>query len=146
MDLIIRCRFVENPPSPYDPFLMKSFQDLVQSRRQWIDENLTPWCKVASRKDLLLAEHEWQDLAGRPAPEMTLWKWAWERFPVLSQEGFHGIDETNPVVVTCQDGRIGQGYPDAGRSEGGLLFLIGEAGEVVGPFAIDEISTIESAK
>ncbi len=124
---------------------MQSFQDLVQSRRAWIDSHLIPWCKSACRKDLLLAEHEWEDLAGRPAAEMTLWKWAWERFPVLSQEGFHGINETNPVVVVCEDGRTGEGYPEAARSLGGMLFLVADDGQVIGPFAIDEISSIELA-
>lgn len=124
---------------------MHSFGDLVQSRRAWIDEVLIPWCNVSSRKDLLLAEHEWQDLAGRPAPEMTLWKWAWERFPVLAEHGLNTINETNPVIVQCEDGRTGAGYPDAQRSLGGLLCLIDDQGQLVGPFAIDEISSIQVA-
>lgn len=122
---------------------MNSFDDLVISRRKWIDDTLMPWCKSCSRKDLLLAEHEWTDIAGRPSPEMTLWKWAWERFPVISQEALNTINETNSVVVTCQDGRVGEGFPDAQRSQAGLLVLINPEGEVIGPFAIDEILSIE---
>ena len=122
---------------------MNTFQDLVISRRKWIDEVLTPWCKSCSRKDLLLAEHEWSDIAGTPSPEMTLWKWAWERFPVLSQESLNAINETNSVVVTCQDGRVGEGFPDAQRSLAGWLVLINPSGEMIGPFAIDEILSIE---
>jgi hypothetical protein len=128
---------------PTIPFDMQTFQNLVDSRRQWIDSTLIPWCKEASRKDLLLAEHEWQDLAGRPAPEMTLWKWAWERFPILSHTGLNAINETNCVVVQCVDGRIATGYPDAVRSQAGLLFLTIESGETMGPITIDEIEQIE---
>ena len=39
------------------------------SSRQWIDEVLKPWCQRAERKDLRLAEMEWQDIAGRAAAE-----------------------------------------------------------------------------
>lgn len=122
---------------------MHTFQELVESRREWIDQMLIPWCKTSARKDLLLAEHEWQDLAGRPAPEMTLWKWAWERFPVLTHEGLNTINETNAVVVQCHDGRVATGYPDATRSQAGLLFVIDELGQTLGPVEIDEIKQID---
>lgn len=122
---------------------MNSFEELVASRRTWIEEILIPWCKVAPRRDLMLAENEWQDLAGRPSPEQTLWKWAWERFPVLTHSGLNTINETNEVSVVCSDGRKGLGYPDSTKSESGLLFLANAEGQIVGPFAIDEISSID---
>lgn len=125
--------------------MMNSFQQLVASRRSWLDDVLIPWCQVAPRRDLLLAEHEWPDLAGRPAPEMTLWKWAWARFPVLASPGTSPLNETDAVQVHCRDGRTGTGFPDAKRSLGGLLTLISTTGQLVGPFDLDEISEITLA-
>lgn len=118
---------------------LQTYDELVSSRREWLDSILIPWCQLACRKDLLLAETEWPDLAGRPAPEMTLWKWAWERFPVLAGSGTHMLEETYEVVVTCQDGRTGQGFPDGERSQAGLLVLVDSEGQMSGPFTIDEI-------
>ena len=124
---------------------MKTFEELVKSRREWIDKILIPWCQVASRKDLLLAEHEWQDLAGRPDPEMTLWIWAWRRFPAICHDVQPTINETESVEVTCSDGRQVTGFPDARRSQSGLLFVVSEEGQTVGPVSIDDITSIEKS-
>ncbi|WP_437190701.1 hypothetical protein [Planctomicrobium sp. SH527] len=122
---------------------MSKFPELVQSRRNWIDEALTPWCRTASRKDLLLAEHAWSDLAGRADPASTLWIWAWSRFPVLIEEGVTSLNETLPVVVTRQDQSSVIGYPDARLSLQGMLFLIGADGTQQAPVSIDEIAEVE---
>lgn len=122
---------------------MTSFAELVASRRQWIETVLHPWCKVASRKELLLAEMEWQDIAGRPAPEMTLWLWAWSRFPALCDDGLTTLNETYPVQVTCSSGEVVTGYPDARQSVAGRLVLVGSQRETFGPFSIDEIVQVE---
>ncbi|WP_437226730.1 hypothetical protein SH661x_004738 [Planctomicrobium sp. SH661] len=121
---------------------MASFSDLIASRRAWIETVLEPWCRTASRRDLLLAEQEWQDIAGRPAPQMTLWLWAWSRFPDLCDAGLTTLNETLPVRVECHDGRSATGYPDARKSERGQLVLIGERGETFGPFSIDDLSSV----
>ncbi|MCA9080733.1 MAG: hypothetical protein KDA58_09255, partial [Planctomycetaceae bacterium] len=60
---------------------MPTFDELVASRRAWNETVLKPWCQSASRKELRLAAQEWLDIAGRAAPEFTLWPWAWSRFP-----------------------------------------------------------------
>jgi len=124
---------------------MPSFSDLVQSRRQWIDTVLAPWCRQACRRDLLLAEHEWQDLAGRPAPEMTLWLWAWNRFPALCDPGLATLNETLPVTVTCRNGQTRTGYPDARRSLAGQLVLLEPGGQLSEPISIDDILSIDHA-
>lgn len=123
--------------------LMSSFAELIASRRHWIETVLEPWCRTASRRDLLLAEHEWQDIAGRPAPEMTLWLWAWSRFPALCDIGLTTLNETLPVRVRCRNGQVALGYPDARKSTGGQLVLAGERGETLGPFSIDEIEAVD---
>lgn len=122
---------------------MLSFAELIQSRRQWIDTVLTPWCRSAGRKELLLAEQEWADLAGRAGPEMTLWTWAWSRYPELCYDGLTGINETVAVTVRCRNGRTAHGFPDARASERGELVLVGETGETLGPFSIDDIIAVE---
>lgn len=122
---------------------MRTFHELVESRKAWIAQVLKPWCRVASRRDLLMAEQEWVDLAGRPAPEKTLWLWAWSRFPALVEEELATIDETRTVTVRCRDGRTGHGFPDARQSERGELILVSETGETAGPFSIDEIMSVE---
>jgi hypothetical protein len=131
--------------SPETPALT-GFQTLASSRIAWLQEVLKPWCQQACRGDLLLAEHEWLDLAGKVDPAKTLWAWAWSRFPALIHEEL-GIDESCPVTVRLADGRKFAGYPDARNSRQGRLVLIGtaEAGGLVelGPFVIDEISSIE---
>ena len=79
---------------------------------------------------------------GKVAPEMTLWLWAWERFPSLVSNGLSGLDETYRVCVTFCDGSQHAGYPDARQSERGRLILIGEDGES-GPFSLDDIQSVQ---
>jgi hypothetical protein len=127
---------------------MSSFSDLVTSRKAWLADVLAPWCRVASLKDLKLAELEWVDIAGKVDPEKTLWFWAWSRFPALVHDELAGIDETRPVTVSLKDGTQSTGYPDARQSKQGQLVLLGRDQNSPrrttehGPFAIDEIATI----
>lgn len=124
-----------------------SFDALVASRRAWIDSVLKPWLRTASRRDLLSAEQEWVDLAGRADPEKTLWPWAWSRFPVLYVDDLGGLEETYRVTITLRDGSQCTGYPDARRSRRGELVLVGDSddgrSEAHGPFSIDEIGSVE---
>lgn len=125
---------------------MKTFSDLVSSRKAWIDGVLKPWCRQASRKDLLDADVEWLDLAGKVPAEKTLWKWAWGRFPELIHEEL-GIEETMEVEVTLKDGRSFVGFPDARKSVRGQLFLwlratVGQVEGEAGPFSIDDVSSV----
>ncbi|WP_166820144.1 hypothetical protein [Thalassoroseus pseudoceratinae] len=129
---------------------MADFEELVASRRAWISDVLEPWCRQASRKELLLAEKEWGDIAGRVDANATLWTWAWSRFPALVHEGIAGVDETKPVRMTLRDGQVIVGYPDARASERGQITLLvvspdkpGQA-ENVGPFSIDDVEEVES--
>ncbi len=124
---------------------MQTFPELAASRREWIHDVLIPWCRRAPRKDLIQAEQEWQDLAGRPAPEMTLWLWAWQRFPALCEEGLTTLNETWPVRVHLRDGRAASGYPDARQSRQGKLLLVADSGELAGPYSIDDIESVERA-
>lgn len=122
------------------------FADLVASRKAWIESVLKPWAQRARRADLLLAEQEWTDIAGKVDPAKTLWAWAWGRFPDLVH-GDLGIDEAVPVSVYLRDGRIIAGYPDARASERGQLTLVGPQGagnecQSLGPFSIDEIASV----
>ena len=119
-----------------------TFQELINSRRQWIADVLEPWCRQATRKELILAEMEWQDLAGRPAPEMTLWLWAWSRFPDLVREGMTTINETRPVRVARKNEEPLTGYPDARQSQQGRLVLITRSGEQLEPVSIDDIQSV----
>lgn len=125
---------------------MSTFADLVASRKAWLADFLEPWCRGASRKDLLLAEQEWTDIAGKVDPEKTLWKWAWSRFPGLIHESL-GIDETSEVVVTLNDGRTFRGYPDARKSLRGQLTLLttDERGRFAdaGPFSLDDVVEVK---
>ena len=129
---------------------MADFEELVASRRAWISDVLEPWCRQASRKELLQAEKEWGDIAGRVDANATLWTWAWSRFPALVHEGIAGVDETKPVRVTLHDGEVVEGYPDARASERGQLTLLvvspDQPGQStnVGPFAIDNIVSVEA--
>jgi hypothetical protein len=129
---------VPNPDSP-----APTFADLIASRREWIDAVLKPWCRQASRADLLQAEQEWVNLAGRVDPERTLWAWAWSRFPGLVSDGLHGLDESQRFEIRLNDGSQQTGYPDARRSRQGLLVLIAD-GELRehGPVSIDDIQSI----
>ncbi|MEX0703672.1 MAG: hypothetical protein WD069_16365, partial [Planctomycetales bacterium] len=116
-----------------------SFAELAASRREWIDRVLRPWCARAARRDLLQAEQEWQDIAGRVDPQATLWTWAWGRFPDLVHEGIAGVDETAAVRVRLRDGSSHEGYPDNRLSRAGRLVLLTETGES-GPLSIDDIA------
>lgn len=123
---------------------MLSFEELIASRKEWIETVLRPWCREATLKDLKRAGQEWQDIAGKVAPEMSLWTWAWERFPVLVHEGITGVNETVEVTVTLKDGRKISGFPDGRKSvQGKLVLLTGESGEEQGPFAIDEVESVD---
>ena len=122
---------------------MSSFEELVASRKQWLNDVLKPWCQTSSRSELLKAEQEWIDIAGKVDPVKTLWLWAWSRFPDLVHENL-GIEETSELEVTLADGRVFVGFPDSRHSVQGRLILWGEEestlrrGEL-GPFSIDTI-------
>ncbi|MGH7201549.1 MAG: hypothetical protein ACREJB_13140, partial [Planctomycetaceae bacterium] len=126
---------------------MATFEELIASRKRWIEEVLRPWCRGASRADLRRAELEWQDIAGRADPAATLWTWAWGRFPALVHGELPGVDETHRVCVTMTDGESVTGFPDGRRSRQGELYLLceGAAGALVerGPYSIDEIAAVE---
>jgi hypothetical protein len=128
---------------------MSTFADLIASRRDWIEQVLKPWCRVAGLKDLKRAELEWADIAGKVDAKATLWTWAWGRFPDIVHEGLVGVDETNAVRVTLKNGQSHAGYPDNRQTEGGRLILVsaepaapGGSAEI-GPISIDDIAQIE---
>ena len=127
------------------------FEQLVASRREWIDNTLRPWCKTAKLHELRQAEQEWTDIAGRADPDATLWTWAWQRFPELVHEGLPGVNETLQVRVTLNDGRSFTGFPDGRRSKRGELLLVssqdGDASQPpeFGPFPIDDVRSVEVA-
>lgn len=128
----------ESPPS---------FSELIESRKGWISSVLVPWCHTAMRSQLRLAEMEWTDIAGKVAPEKTLWFWAWSRFPELVHHELQGIDETFSVRVILKTGSEFIGHPDARESTQGSLVLIGkgETGKLerLGPYSIDDIALIQ---
>ena len=121
---------------------MSDFDQLVDSRKQWIADVLVPWCRLASLKQLVRAEREWMDIAGKVDPQRTLWLWAWGRFPGLVSEGLNGVEETYRVLVTLRDGSQQAGYPDARRTERGRLVLLGDDGES-DPLSLDDIQSVE---
>ena len=125
----------------------RTFEDLAASRREWIQSVLRPWCQRANRKQLLQADLEWFDIAGRADAHATLWTWAWERFPALVHDSLPGVNETHAVTVTLKDGHCVRGFPDGRRSLKGQLILVAmrpaTAGET-GPFSIDDISDVTS--
>lgn len=130
-----------NAPGP----AKATFSVLVESRKQWIDNVLQPWCVAAKRIDLRLAAEEWNDIAGRVDPDATLWTWAWSRFPDLVHEGLPGVNETNEVRVTLKDGTTGTGFPDGRQTENGALVLVSpipDSGHY-GPWSIDDIVSVE---
>jgi len=118
------------------------FDELVASRRSWIDEVLKPWCRRAPLADLKRAELEWSDLAGRIDPLATLWTWAWGRFPDLVHEQLPGVNETHEVRVTLKNGAEHIGFPDNRRSAAGRLVLATRSGEG-GPWPIDQIAEVK---
>ncbi len=124
---------------------MQTFEYLVNSRREWIDSVLKPWCQQAKLVDLKKANDEWLDIAGKVDASSTLWTWAWSRFPDAVYDGLTGIDETNEVRLTLQDGTAVTGFPD-NRASGPESIVIWRrhetadaAGEELGPYSIDEI-------
>ena len=131
---------------------MTNFDDLVTARKEWISNVLKPWCQQARRAELLKADLEWLDIAGKVPVEKTLWLWAWSRFPELIHENL-GIEETSRIVLQLQDGRQFWGFPDSRQSVRGHLVLLGQAGPSEppddvplaeqGPFSIDEIASVQ---
>lgn len=122
------------------------FASLARSRRHWIDSELRTWCQRARRADLLLAEQEWVDIAGKADPVKTLWAWAWGRFPELVHADL-GLDESHPVELLMRTGETQRGYPDARASERGQLVLhslrsSGTPGGL-GLFSIDDIQSVQ---
>lgn len=123
---------------------MTSFEELAASRRAWIDDKLMPWCIQAGLKDLKFADLEWTDIAGDVDPDVTLWTWAWSRFPALVHDGLAGVNETSQVRIHLKNGSSYEGYPDGRKSVKGKLFLLASAEpEEFGPFTIDEIESAE---
>lgn len=123
-----------------------TFAELAASRRAWIDGVLQPWCRQATRKDLRLAELEWNDIAGKVDAAKTLWAWAWSRFPEAVHEEL-GLDETTELTVTLASGASITGFVDARESTTGQLVLWSRdastnALQSRGPFSIDDISSI----
>lgn len=107
-----------------------------------------PWCRQASYRDLVEAEQDWGNIAGRVEPGMTLWTWAWSRFPAMIHEGMPGLNETLELRLHLADGQEAAGYPDREASSRGHLVLVTrtEAGfEHLGPFRIDEILSADLA-
>jgi hypothetical protein len=130
---------------------MATFSELVDSRKQWIEQTLQPWCRQAPRAALIQADDEWLDIAGRADSQATLWTWAWSRFPALVHDGLSGVDETREVTVVLTDGRDFTGFPDGRTGKRGELILVsfdpagpGQATQH-GPFSIDEIRDVRPA-
>lgn len=121
------------------------FADLAASRRAWIDQTLQPWCRAASRAELIQAEAEWVNVAGNVPTSRTLWNWAWSRFEGLTHPDL-GVEETYPVTVTLRDGVTATGYPNARESTAGQLVLLGSSdpttGQLLGPFSIDDVREV----
>ncbi len=128
---------------------MVTFDELVDSRKQWIDEILKPWCRSAVIRELNQADQEWGDIAGRADPESTLWTWAWSRFPDIIHEGLTGVDETSEVRIVLKDGTEIIGFPDARETKRGQLMMFARsnsearASEQAGPFSLDDIASVE---
>jgi len=125
---------------------MKAFPELAASRREWIDNILIPWCRQATYRDLVEAEQDWLNIAGQVDPAVTLWTWAWGRFPSLVHEALPGLNETREVRVTLIDGRTVSGYPDRQLSARGEMVMVIRAEKGLmqtDPFRIDQISAVE---
>lgn len=134
----------ETPPSP-------AFEALIASRKAWLADVLRPWCLTADRRALRKAELDWTDIAGRIAPEKSLWAWAWGRFSDLVNEELNAIEETYPVEVVLKSGVTHAGYPDARESEHGQLVLMRREPATrqfvhEGPFSIDDVVSIRRVK
>lgn len=122
-----------------------NFAELATSRRSWINNVLTPWCQTATRIELLKAELEWLDIAGKVDETATLWTWAWSRFPDLVYDGLAGVNETCKVCVTLKNDSQCIGFPDGRRTVKGMLYLVttDAVHPEVGPFSIDDIQSVE---
>ena len=125
---------------------MTTFEELVAARKDWINAVLRPWCQQARRADLLKAEPDWVDIAGKVDPEKTLWLWAWSRFPELVHESM-GIEETSEVKIGLRDGCVLHGFPDQRQSQRGQLIVWGQKATMarlceLGPFSIDDIVSV----
>lgn len=118
------------------------YQWLTASRRNWLESVLIPWCRTSSAADLRRAEAEWPDIAGRVAPEATLWIWAWSRFPSLVNLEMGRFDEAIEVRLTLRDGSQHTGSPDDRQSRREWLVLMSREGQG-GPFKIDEVATVD---
>jgi hypothetical protein len=127
---------------------MATFDELVSSRKQWIEDVLKPWCRDANLKGLKQADAEWGDIAGRASQEATLWTWAWSRFPDLVHEGLIGVDETCAVAVSLIDGSRFVGFPDARAGKKGELVLVCSVPQdsTRGPFSIDDIANVQKVE
>jgi hypothetical protein len=130
--------------------MMQTFVDLVASRRAWVEDVLRPWCRQARLRELLQAEADWPDIAGRVDPHATLWAWAWERFPELVGPA-SSLDETRELCVVLRDGRTVSGYPDGRQSLHGKLVLLSRSSdqrqiEELGPFPIDDIVAVTACR
>jgi hypothetical protein len=122
---------------------MAAFADLVASRRKWIHDELVPWCLTATSVELAMAEQVWPDLAGRVAPQYTLWIWAWQRFPGLVIPDLDRFDEALEVEVTLRNGEQFTGFPDARRTQRDQLVLVSsQLGMEVPPLGLDDIAGI----
>ncbi len=128
---------------------MTLFNELAASRKEWIEHVLKPWCQKACLSDLKKAEAEWNDLAGRVDPDATLWTWAWSRFPALVCDGLSGVNETDEVCVTLNDGRNVIGFPDAKVTKAGKLVLLLSShveSKLCEPISIDEIMSVAKSQ
>jgi hypothetical protein len=121
---------------------MQTFDELAKSRRDWIDSVLRPWCETAARVALVQAEIEWPNIAGQVDPQATLWAWAWGRFPALVHADLPGINETDEVELTLEDGRTFTGYPNARETHRGQLVVLQSSGELSEPLSIDDIASV----
>jgi hypothetical protein len=121
-----------------------NFEELATSRKNWINDVLRPWCLSATRLELLKAENEWTDVAGKVDPTKTLWVWAWSRFPELTHETL-GIDEASEVIVRLKSGTEQRGFPDSRQSLNGFLVLIPTDGSATHsqPISIDAIESVK---
>jgi hypothetical protein len=128
-----------------------TLDELLASRRTWINDVLKPWCRSATRKELRLAELDWNDIAGKVDPEATLWAWAWSRFPNLVHPDLSRIDETRRIAVRLKDGSTFTGFPDGRASRQGQMVLVSRSDrnprEAVehGPFSIDDVADVRLA-
>jgi hypothetical protein len=148
---VLRTVTLDERAAGHDLVAMQTFAELVASRKAWLVEVLSPWCRQAALKDLKRAELEWVDIAGKVDPEKTLWYWAWSRFPDLVNADLVAIDEARRLTVTLHDGRTYTGYPDCRRSKQGQLVLVARdpaqprRNEEHGPFSLDAIAAISGA-